>query len=109
MATTTNPQYNYIVERIHKTLTNMVRTRGLEESKDLELDCNGLLSASGYGIRSTYHPTLNASSGQLFFVRDIIFNIRHVSNWMMISQQRQKLFRKIISERTSEGFSTNAK
>ena len=35
MDTTANLQANYIVERIHQTLVNMVHTRVLEESEEL--------------------------------------------------------------------------
>ena len=35
MATTSNPQDTYIVEIIHKTLQNIVFTKGLEELEDL--------------------------------------------------------------------------
>ena len=35
MATTANPQANSVLERIHQILSNMVHTRGLEESEDL--------------------------------------------------------------------------
>ena len=94
MATTANPQANSIVERVHQTLGNMVRSLNLQESEDLDFEWNGVLSAAAYGIRSTYHTTLKASPGQLVFGRDMIFNIRHVADWRAIQQRKQQVIDK---------------
>ena len=44
----------------------------------------GILSAAAFAICSTYHTTLKASSGQLVFVQDIIFNIKYIADWEAI-------------------------
>ena len=75
-----NPQDNYIVEIIHKILSNMVHTRRLLESKDLKSDWIGVISADAYGICSTHHTTMKECTGQLVFRRYLIFNISHVTN-----------------------------
>ena len=92
--TVRNPQANAIIERVHQTIGNIIRTFELETNF---LDNNdpwaGILSATAFAIRSTYHTTLQASPGQLVFGRDMIFNIKHVANWQTIKQRKQNLIR----------------
>jgi hypothetical protein len=93
--TVRNPQANAILERIHQVIANMVRTFDLEENY---LDDNdpwkGILSATAFAVRSTYHTTLKKTPGQLIFGRDMILNIKHEANWEYIKQQKQKLINK---------------
>jgi hypothetical protein len=68
--TSYNPQGNSIIERIHQVTVNMLRAFELEER---ELDpydpWKEELQARAFGIRSTFHTTLQASPGQLVFGR----------------------------------------
>ena len=93
--TVRNPQANAVLERVHQTLGNIVRTFELED-KYLDEDdpWAGILSAAAFAIRSTYHTTLQASPGQLVFGRDMIFNIKHVANWQAIKQKKQQIIQK---------------
>ena len=90
--TVRNPQANSIVERVHQTMGNMLRTFQVQK---LQLDpddpWSGILSAIAFGIRSTVHTTTKATPMQLVFGRDAILNIRHVANWRYIVEQKQKL------------------
>jgi transposase InsO family protein len=91
-ATTRNPQANAIIERVHQTLGNIIRTfeiQDLDMSKDSPWD--GILSAAMFAIRSTYHTTLQATPMQLVFGRDAILNIQFKANWELIRQRKQKL------------------
>ena len=54
----------------------------------------GILSATAFAVRSTYHTTLKKSPGQLVFGRDMILNIKHTANWEYIKQQKQRLINK---------------
>ena len=93
--TVRNPQANAIVERIHQVIGNMVRTFELEENYlDEDDPWKGILSATAFAVRSTYHTTLKKSPGQLVFGRDMIFNIQHKANWDLIRQRKQKLINK---------------
>ena len=101
--TVRNPQANAIVERIHQVIANMVRTFELETNYlDVENPWKGVLSATAFAIRSTYHTTLKKSPGQLVFGRDMIFNISHVANWELIHQNKQKLIGKNKKEENSK-------
>ena len=90
-----NPQANAIVERIHQVIANMIRTFDLENNYLEEDDpWRGILSATAFAVRSTYHTTLKKTPGQLVFGRDMIFNIKHVANWEYIRQNKQKMIEK---------------
>ena len=67
----------------------MVCKRGLEYSEYLEFDWTRVISDSIYRIRSTYHTKLQASPRHLVFGQDIIFNILHFYNSIMIKQQNK--------------------
>src|SRR5687767_8495488 len=70
----------------------MIRTFELETNYLDEVDpWKGILSATAFAVRSTYHTTLKKTPGQLVFGRDMIFNIQHVANWEYIRQNIQKV------------------
>ena len=89
-----NPQANSIVERVHQTIGNMIRTFSVQ---DMELDeedpWSGILAAVGFAIRATVHTTLQATPLQLVFGRDAVLSIPHIANWQYIKDRKQKLIR----------------
>ena len=85
--TTRNHRSNAIIERIHKTIVNIIRT--FDVSNIVNNDpWYGILSATMFAVRSTYHTPLQASPTQLVFGRGAILNIKHVSNWEHILQHK---------------------
>ena len=89
--TVRNPQTNAIVEQIHQVIGNIIRTFDLEEHYLNEEDpWMGILAATAFAVRSTYHTTLKKTPGQLVFGCDMIFNIQHVANWEFIRQNKQR-------------------
>jgi transposase InsO family protein len=89
--TVRNPQANAIVERIHQVIGNIIRTFDLENNYLDEKDpFKGVLAATAFAVRSTYHTTLKKMPGQLVFGRDMIFNIQHVANWEFIRKNKQQ-------------------
>jgi transposase InsO family protein len=90
--TVRNPQANAIVERVHQVIGNIIRTFELEDNYlDEEDPWKGILSATAFAVRSTFHTTLQTTPGQLVFGRDMIFNIFHTANWEYIKQRKQKI------------------
>jgi transposase InsO family protein len=88
--TVRNPQANAIVERVHQVIGNIIRTFELQTNYlDEDDPWKGILSATAFAIRCTYHTTLRSTPGQLVFGRDLIFNIQHAANWDIIRQQKQ--------------------
>jgi len=88
--TVRNPQANSILERIHQTLGNIVRTF---EPQDLDMDSDspweGILSAAMFALRSTYHTTLQATPMQLVFGRDAFLNVKFEADWQLIKERKQ--------------------
>jgi transposase InsO family protein len=90
--TSYNPQGNSLIERIHQVMSNML---GAFELEDRELDpddhWNEFLQACAFAIRRTFHTTLQASSVQLVFGRDMIHHIRFEANWDRIKKNKEKI------------------
>ena len=64
--TVRNPQANAIVERIHQVIGNIIRTFELEDNYlDEDDPWKGILSATAFAVRSTFHTTLRQTPGQL--------------------------------------------
>jgi transposase InsO family protein len=87
--TVRNPQGNSMVERMHQTLGNIVRTFPLT-SLDPDDPWTGILSAAMFAIRATFHTTLKATPAQLVFGRDSIVNTKFTPDWNAIKQQKQE-------------------
>ena len=86
--TTRNPQSNAIIERIHQTIGNIIRT--FDVSNIVNNDpWPGIIAATMFSVRATYHTTLQASPMQLVFCRDSILNMKNVADWEHIWQRKQ--------------------
>ena len=77
--TTRNPQYNAIIERIHQTIGNIIRTFNVSNIANND-PWSGILAATMFAVRAPYHTTLQASPMQLVFGRDAILNNKHVAD-----------------------------
>jgi hypothetical protein len=77
-----NPQSNGIIERVHLTLTDSLRTAEIDGREMDEKDPWGpFLSSAAYAIRSTFHTTLKATPGQLALGRDMVLPIKFMADW----------------------------
>ena len=93
--TVRNPQANAIVERVHQVIGNIIRTFELEHNyMDDDNPWKGILSATAFAVRSTFHTTLKNTPGQLVFGRDMILNVKHEANWEFIRQRKQTIIEK---------------
>ena len=93
LITTRNPQANAIVERVHQTVHNMVRSFEVRSRKELDETYGwlGILSAVRRAVNSTVHTTLRATPAQLVFGRDALLNISFQADWEYIKERKQKL------------------
>ena len=92
LVTTRNPQANAIAEHSHQVLANSCHTFELEDNCMDETDpWAGILSATAFAMRSTFHTTLNATPGQLVFGRDMILNMTCQADWQAIRQRKQSV------------------
>jgi hypothetical protein len=98
--TSYNPQGNSIIERINQVMGNMLRAFELEERELVPDDPgNKFVQACAFGIRSTFHSTLQASPGQLVFGRYMIHDVRFQANWDRIKNNKQKMHQALIKEK----------
>ena len=49
-----------------------------------------ILSSVAWAIRSSYHSTLQSTPSQLVFGRDMLFNMKKVINWKLITDNKRK-------------------
>ena len=90
-----NPKGSVIVERVHQTIGNIIRTFKIQEMDlDDENPWEGILSSTMFAIRSTVHTTTQHTPSQLVFGRDAILNINQEANWQLIKQRKQALINK---------------
>jgi hypothetical protein len=91
--TVRNPQANAILERIHQTLGNIIRTFEVhkENKHEAEYYLEGILSAAMFALRATYHTTTQATPSQLVFGRDAILNVKFQADWDYIRSRKQQL------------------
>jgi len=87
--TVRNPQANSVLERIHQTLGNIIRTFEVRQSDMTAEDSwEGILSAAMFALRATYH-TLQATPTQQVFGRDAMLNVKFQANWQLIKELKQ--------------------
>jgi transposase InsO family protein len=89
--TARNPQANAIIERVHQTVGNILRTFRLQNIEvDKDDPWTGILSATMFAMRATVHTTLQLTPMQAVFGRDAILNVQHDANWSLIKKRKQK-------------------
>ncbi len=93
LITTRNPQANAILERVHQTVHNLIRSQGIKDKRDLcpVFGWDGVLSAVRHAVNATVHTTLRATPTQLVFGRDAMLNISFQADWEYIRDRKQKL------------------
>ena len=81
-----------MVERVHQTVHNMVRSLKIHGKQDLDPDFRwtGILSAVRQAVIGTVHTTNKATPSQLVFNCDAILNINFQANWEYLKLQKQK-------------------
>ena len=85
-----NTQANTIVDRVHQTIGNIIRTFNIQQlNLDNENPWEGVLEFTVFAIMSTVHTTTKHTPSQLVFGRDSILNINQEANWQLIKQGEQ--------------------
>ena len=88
---TKNPQANAIIERVHQTIGNMIRTFEVNTTAEIneEKPFEAILAATMFAVRAIVHTTTQASPTQLVFGRDHMLNIPFEADWQLIRQRKQ--------------------
>ena len=107
----TNPQANAIVERVHQTIGNMIRTFELYDNDGIDDDdpWSGILATVMAAVRSTYSTKTQATPMQLVFGRDATINTKFITDWDYIRQRKQISYIIIMTEKTRSEFRTRIK
>ena len=72
----------------------IIRTFQVQDAYlDEEHPWDGILAATMFATRATYHTTLQATPAQLVFGRDAILNTKFDANWNFIREQKQKIIK----------------
>jgi hypothetical protein len=91
LATTVrNPRSNGIIERVHLTMGDMLRTMTFSGS-DWFTDLQHTLDAVAWAVRTTVNPTIKHSPCHLAFSQDMIFRRAITVDWETINSNRQKM------------------
>ena len=86
--TTRNTQSNAIIEQIHQTIGNIICTFDVSNIVNNN-PWSGILAATMFAVRATYHTTLQSSPMQIVFGRDTILKIKHVADSEHIRKRKQ--------------------
>ena len=92
--TTRNPQANSIIERVHQTVGQMLRTFRVQDTEDLVNPLDGILAAVSFALRATVHTTTQYTPTQLVFGRDHILNIKREIDWKRVKENKSTLIHK---------------
>ena len=90
-----NPQANAIVERVHQTIGNMIRTFKIHKNEELPEDdpFSGVLTTVAFAIRATVHTTTRVMPMQLVFGHNVILNIQHQADWHYVKERKERMIK----------------
>jgi hypothetical protein len=91
--TSKNPQSNAICERMHQTVTNVLRTlvhtnppQIMTQARDIIDDA---LATAMYAMQTTAATTLESTPGALAFARDMFLNMPLIADWQAIAHTHE--------------------
>ena len=92
--TARNPQANSIIERVHQTVGQMLRTFRIQDIVELVNPFDGILAAVSFAITATVHTTTQYTPTQLVFGRDHILNLKQEIDWKRVKENKSTLIQK---------------
>jgi hypothetical protein len=92
-STSKNPQSNAICERMHQTVTNVLRTlvhtnppRNMTQARDI---IDNSLATAMHAMQTTVATTLGSTPGALAFARDMFLNVPLIADLQAIVRTRE--------------------
>ncbi len=92
-STIKNPQSNAICERMHQTVTNVLRTlvhtnppQNITQARDIVDDA---LTTAMHAMQTTIATTLGSTPGALAFARDMFLDVPLITDWQDIARTRE--------------------
>jgi hypothetical protein len=111
--TVKNPQANGVVERMHLTLADMLRTMRIEVSDDCPIRVNDaldtILQTAVWSLQTTVGTVTNTSPGATVFCRDMVFIFKLRFNWEQIARNRDRLATRDNSKRLPYEYNVGGK
>ena len=99
-----NPQANTVCERMHQTITNILRPLLHAHFPQMAQAANDVVdtavATASYASRASLHCTLNISPGALVFHWDMLLNIPLLAFLALIYNNHQILLTKIYGNKT---------
>ena len=93
--TVKNPQVNAICERLHQTVTNVLRPllhiHPPQDTNEANLVMDTALQTASYSARAAIHHTLQTTPGELAFHSDMLLNIPFIVDMQLLRDKRQVL------------------
>jgi transposase InsO family protein len=90
-----NPRANAIVERMHQTIANclrsLIRSTPPRDMATAENFVDDAIATATYSLRASVHRSLKASPGSIAFHRDMLLDVPLLINMETLRQQRQAL------------------
>jgi hypothetical protein len=91
-----NPQSNAICERMHQTVTNVLRTlvhtnppQNMTQARDI---IDNALATAMHAMQTTVATTLGSTLGALAFAQDIFLNVPLIADWQAIARSCEHHF-----------------
>ncbi len=88
-----NPQSNAICERIHQTVTNVLRTlvhtnppQNMTQDRDI---IDNALATAMHVMQTNVATTLGSTPGALAFARDMFLNVPLIADWQAIARTHE--------------------
>jgi hypothetical protein len=88
-----NPQSNAICERMHQTVTNVLRTlehtnppRNMTQARDI---IDNALTTVMHAMQTTIATTLGSTPGALAFAQDMFLNVPLIADWQAIAHTHE--------------------
>ena len=89
------PQASSILERVHQTIGNIIRTFKVRDMVlNDESSWDGVLVSNMFALHAMVHTTTQYNPAQLVFGQDLILNTCHKANWQIIKKHKQDLMNK---------------
>ena len=93
--TVKNPQANAICERLHQTVTNVLRPllhiHPPQDTNEANLVMDTALQTASYSARAAIHHTLQTTLGALEFHRDTLLSIPFIEDMQLLRDKQQVL------------------
>ena len=91
--TVKNPTANSVVERVHLTMGDMLRTKSFQANDTWTWhdEIDSILQSIAWAIHSTINASIKRSPGQLVFSRDMIMPLNINTNWNDLRAMRKRI------------------